>query len=998
MNGNKKIMIMKRLLKPAVALAAMVGIWVGTAHAQVKTKAALKYVTQSHTSEDGKYTWFTVTGDPLNTRIYTLKNGLSVYLTVNRSEPRIQTNIAVRTGSNNDPKDCTGLAHYLEHLLFKGTDRYGSLDYAKEKPLLDQIEALYEQYRATTDEGKRAQVYAQIDKVSGEAAKYAIANEYDKMLSAIGAKGTNAYTSVERTVYINDIPSNMVGKWLKIEGERFRNPVLRLFHTELEAVYEEKNISLDNDRRAAYTKLMEAVFPTHNYGQQTTIGTVEHLKNPSIKKIKEYYSHYYVPNNMAICLSGDFDPDQVIRLIDQNFGSFQTKAVTPYKGPQEVPLKGIQRLEVSGPEAEFVNIAFRFPGAAHPDLPAIEMIDYLLSNSSAGLIDLNLVKQQKVLQAFSYTSSNTDYGVHVFAGSPKEGQSLEDVEELLLSQIALIKKGEFDASLLLAVVNDMEIQQMRQYESNRGRTGGYIEAFITGQNWVDYVQKIDKMRRLTKEDVVRVANTYYMDNHVVVYKRTGERENVQKVVKPTITPVEVNREAQSEFLTSIVAMEAPKISPRFLNYDRDISKSALKSGVPLHYVKNEENALFSLYYLLDFGKNQDKLLAFAIEYLPFLGTDIYTPDEISKKFYALGTTFDVSSGDDQVYVYVSGLAQNFDASVELFEHLLKHAQPNQEALNSLIDRTVKSRNDAKLNKGAILWKGMYNYGLFGAKNPFNDVLQEDQLRAVKAQALVDKIRELTDYQHRVLYYGPASPAEVTATLDRLHLLPASLKPVPTDNPYQHSQTSKNKVYFVNYDMVQAEILWLSRSVNYDANLYKSIRMFNEYYGGNMSSIVFQTIRESKALAYSTFSNFVTPPKHSDPYFVQAYVGTQSDKLDEAMKGMFELLNDMPKSENLFENSKASIKNKIDTERIIRTAILFNYESALKHGLKADQRQEIYDALEKLSFTDVQSFHKNYVAGKQYNLLVLGSKERLDMKALAQYGEVVELSLQDLFGY
>jgi predicted Zn-dependent peptidase len=990
---------MKHFLKPALSLALLLTMATTATWAQKsKIKDTVKFKTMSQTSPDGKYTWFSVGGDPLNTRMYTLKNGLRVFMTVNKSEPRIQTNIAVRTGSNNDPKDCTGLAHYLEHMLFKGTDRYGSLDYAKEKPLLDQIEELYEKYRATKDDAKRKEIYAQIDKISGEAAKYAIANEYDKMLSAIGAKGTNAYTSWERTVYINDIPSNMLAKWIKIEAERFRNPVLRLFHTELEAVYEEKNISLDNDRRTASFKLFEAVFPTHNYGQQTTIGTVEHLKNPSIKKIKEYYAAYYVPNNMAICISGDFDPDQVIAWVDEAFGSFQSKDVLRYQGTTEAPITAIKRINVTGPEAEFVNLAYRMPGAGHADLPAIEMIDYMLSNSTAGLIDLNLVKQQRVLEAYGYTNIMTDYGVHILGGSPLEGQKLEDIEKMLISQLDLIKKGQFDQSLVNAVVNDMEIQQMRQFESNRGRTGDYIEAFITNQNWEDYIQKIDKMRKLTKEEIVRVANLYYKDNYVVVYKRLGEREDVTKVVKPQITPVEVNREAQSDFLKTLVAMPSPAIKPRFLDYNTDLQRSELATTVPLHYVRNEENTLFTLYYLLDIGKNHDKELAFAIEYLPFLGTDKFTADDISKKFYELGTTFDVSSGDDQVYVYVSGLAKNFDASVELLEHLLANAKADEAALASLIDRTLKGRSDAKLDKRTILWRGMQSYGMYGSRNPFNDVITEENLKMIKSSTLIDKIKHITSFQHRVLYYGPAPVTEVTAALDRLHITPKALQPVPTDNAYTYQEVGKPKVYFVNYDMVQAEILWLSRSVDYDPQMYKEIRMFNEYYGGNMSSIVFQTIRESKALAYSTFSSFVTPPKGGDPYFVQAYVGTQADKLQDAVGGMFELLNGIPESENLFQNSKASIRNKIETERIIRTAILFNYESAVRHGVDRDQRADIYTALEGMNFGDVQAFHNQYVAGKQFNLLVLGSKDKIDMAALSKYGEVVELSLKDLFGY
>ena len=204
-------------------------------------------------------------------------------------------------------------------MLFKGTNVYGTLDYKKEAPMLEKIEALYEDYRSyeMSDTKNRERIWADIDSISGEAAKYAIANEYDKMVSGLGAKGTNAYTSFEKTVYINDIPSNQLEKWLKLEAERFRFPVFRLFHTELEAVYEEKNRSLDSDGSKLFESLFDGLFPKHQYGQQTTIGTIEHLKNPSLTEIRKYFNKYYVPNNMALCLSGDFDYDETIRLIEK---------------------------------------------------------------------------------------------------------------------------------------------------------------------------------------------------------------------------------------------------------------------------------------------------------------------------------------------------------------------------------------------------------------------------------------------------------------------------------------------------------------------------------------------------------------------------------------------------------------------------------------------------------------------------------------------------------
>lgn len=314
-------------------------------------------------AKSGGYTYKYITNDPMQARFYTLKNGLTVILSVNKKDPRIQTLIGTRAGSNNDPKDHTGLAHYLEHLLFKGTEQYGSLDWAKEKPYLDKIEGLYDTYNHTSDATARKTLYHQIDSVSGLAAKYAIANEYDKMMTGMGAQGTNAHTWVEETIYEEDIPSNAIDKYLTVQAERFKDPVFRLFHTELEAVYEEKNRGLDNDSRKSYELMLSSLFPTHNYGQQSTIGTVEHLKNPSLKAIRQFYNSYYVPNNMAIVMAGDFNFDYVIKKIDEDFGYMKPKPVPEYKAPVEAPIKAPIVKEVVGPDAENVMIAYRMPGA-----------------------------------------------------------------------------------------------------------------------------------------------------------------------------------------------------------------------------------------------------------------------------------------------------------------------------------------------------------------------------------------------------------------------------------------------------------------------------------------------------------------------------------------------------------------------------------------------------------------------------------------------------------
>ena len=936
--------------------------------------------------------------DPLNTRIYTLDNGLKVYLSVYKDAPRVQTYIAVRAGSKNDPADATGLAHYLEHMLFKGTDKYGSLDFEKEKVLIDQIEALYEEYRTIDmdDEENRNRVYAQIDSVSGEAAKFAIANEYDKMVSGIGAKGTNAYTSAESTVYVNDIPSNQLEKWLSIESERFRNPVFRLFHTELEAVYEEKNRGLDNDGRKMFEAMLSGLFQKHTYGTQTTIGTVEHLKNPSLTEIRKYFNKYYVPNNMAICLSGDFDPDQVIVWINEKFGSFERKNDPEFTPGVEEPITSPIIKEVYGPDVERVYLAFRFPGIEERETQVMRMIDMVLSNSQAGLVDLNLNQQQKVLNASCFPYTLKDYSTHILYGIPKQGQSLDEVKDLLLTEVEKVKNGLFPDWLLPAIISDMKLEKIKKLENNSSRANEFVQSFILDIEWEEYIKEFEVLESITKEEVMEVANKYYQDNYVMVRKNSGEDKTVRKVTKPAITPVEVNREAKSDFLNTILETDVAEIEPDFINFEEDIARS--NCGVELLHKSNTENDRFKLYYITDMGKNHNPKLGLAVDYLKYLGTDEISPTQKQEEFYKLGCEVSVNSQNEQTYITLTGLNDNFNASVELFENLLANAVANDAALENLKLDVLKKREDAKLNKQTILYSGMANFAKYGAENPFTNQISAEELMATKADELLKIIHNLTSYEHRVLYYGPLSVEEVTSTLTELHQLPKELKTLPEGGDYAELDINNSSVYVVDYDMKQAEILMVAKGASYDANKMPLIRLHNEYFGGSMGSIVFQTLRESKALAYSVYSTYSSPRTADKSHYVMAYIGTQSDKLKEAMIGMNELLTKLPAADANMENAQDAIVQKIRTERITKDRVLFSYESAKRLGIEKDAREDVYNNVSNFTMDDLQTFHNEYISGNEYTILVLGNKEELDMDALKEYGEVKFLTLEDIFGY
>jgi predicted Zn-dependent peptidase len=938
-------------------------------------------------------------GDPLKARIYTLDNGLKVYLTSYDDAPRVQTNIAVRAGSKNDPEDATGLAHYLEHMLFKGTDIYGSLDFSAEKPMLEKIESLYEEYRSIDmdDTENRERVWRQIDSISGEAAKYAIANEYDKMVTGLGAKGTNAYTSNEKTVYINDIPSNQIEKWLKLEAERFRYPVFRLFHTELEAVYEEKNISLDNDGRKLFESLFDGLFPNHQYGQQTTIGTIEHLKNPSLTEIRKYFNKYYVPNNMAICLSGDFDYDETIRLINKYWGGFERKEDPTFEVIKEMSIAEPVFKEVYGPEAERLYIGFRFDGANTEDARMLTMVDMVLSNSAAGLIDLNLNQEQELIGGGCFPYVLKDYSMHGFYGSPKQGQTLEEVKDLLLAQIEEVKAGNFPDWLVGAIISDLKLNQIKKLESNSGRANEFVSSFILGISWEDHKNEMAELEKITKQDIIDFANAKYSDNYVVVYKRNGKDNSVMKVTKPAITPVSVNRDDQSEFLVNLLADEETNIEPVFLDFDKDIQKSNI-GDVELIYKENTENERFKLNYILDMGKDHDKKLKLAVDYLKFLGTEEMSPAQKEEEFYKLGCDLSVNCGTDKVTITLSGLANNFDESVALFEQILAGAVADEEALVNLKSKILKERSDAKLNRQIILWRAMGNYAKYGDSSSFRNILSEEALNDVTSVELVDLIHNLTTYKHRVLYYGPENITKVASELSKLHINKSDLKEIPAKVEFTEGTMDKPLVYVVDYDMKQAEVMMLSKGSKLNMDEYSQIRFHNEYFGGGMSSIVFQEMRESKALAYSVYSTYTIPSDKDVSHYLMSYIGTQADKLGEAMAGMTELLENMPEAEANMNNAKDAIEQKIRTERLTKSKVLSEYEKAQKIGINHDIRKDMYESVQTYDMNTLKEFHNSHIAGGTRVVMVLGSKDDLDLEVLKQYGEIVHLTLEDVFGY
>ena len=640
----------------------------------------------------------TVPGDALQTKIYTLDNGMKIFMSVNKEQPRIQTYMAVKVGSKNDPSETTGLAHYFEHLMFKGTEHFGTVDYEAEKPMLDEIEQLFEVYRQTTDEAERAAIYHKIDSVSYEASKLAIPNEYDKLMAIIGADGTNAWTSADETVYTEDIPSNQIDNWARIQADRFRHGVIRGFHTELETIYEEKNMSLTQDSRKLWEAIDQALFPHHPYGQQTTLGSQEHLKNPSITNVKKYHDVYYVPNNIAVCVSGDFDPDEMVAAIEKYFGDWEPNPNIPaLQFEQEAPITEPIEREVFGLEAENLALAWRLPAPADLKTSAVaEIAGSVLYNGQAGLMDLDVNQLQKALYVYGGYEAQADYSYFLAMGAPKQGQTLEQVRDLVLEEVAKLRSGDFDEALLEATVNNIKLSKMRQLEDNASRAQNYVTAFINGIPWKDACKDIDRLAAVTKDDVIAFANEYLGENaYAVVYKRQGEDKTVQKVSAPKITPIVTNRDQASAFLTEIQNSEVKPIEPVFVDFSKDMSQFSLAEGAEVLYKKNELNDVFNLQLVYNKGSQQDPALSLAMSYLSYLGTPDMSAEEMASKMYSLACSYSAGAGATSSSIRVSGLSENMAEALRLVENLVQNAVPDEAILANLKADMIKDRADSK---------------------------------------------------------------------------------------------------------------------------------------------------------------------------------------------------------------------------------------------------------------------------------------------------------------
>ncbi|MEO8703168.1 MAG: insulinase family protein [Kofleriaceae bacterium] len=918
--------------------------------------------------------------DPAKVTVHRLSNGMTVYISPDAEEPSIVAHVAVRAGSRHDPATSTGLAHYLEHMVFKGTTKLGTLDYAKEKPHLDRIATLYDDLRKPGAD--TAKIFKEIDSETQKSAAFEIPNELEALYARIGVTGLNAFTADDQTVYVSTIPKNRLAQWARVEAARYDDAVFRLFWPELEAVYEEKNRALDNPGRRVNEALMVALFPKHGYGYSSGIGEIEHLKKPAYGDMVTFFNRYYTPGNMAILLSGDVDAS-VIPLLEKEFGNFKRKPGAAVEPGEITPLKGRTELKVPVPSNEGVVLAWHLVSAKHADRYPLEVMDALLYDGQGGILQRDLLLTQKVANAGSSPTFQREAGYFELRADVLAGQSQADAEKLLLALVAKLQAGNFtDADLATAILTQ-DIRHQRQLESNGGRLSIMEDAFVNGEDWRDAIASIDRMRKVTKADVIRVAKQYLTANFIAVHKVKGVVTSA-KIDKPGITAVKVDSTRQSAFVTQVLELPITPIEPVAIKEGQDYERGKLATG-DLIVVKNRRNSLFTASHTYEYGRADDRLACLALEVLKVSGAGKRSAEQVSRELHELGLVITTTCAKNGSSITLSGVDKNLDAGMTLLRDWLADPAFDEATLKARVAASLTERANTMASPQAIV-QASAAFARYGNDSELLVVATNKQLEAATPAQLKKLINRFLTMKHRTQYFGPR------ATADAGKAIQLGDGRLATKAPRGNRLRKPNTTVLVDQETAQTHV-WL---IWPRANASDADRAAGSVFAEYTRPLLYQEVREARGLAYTVFGGFDPGARKVDDAAAMAYVATQSDKTHDAIDAVLETMM-RPIDPNRFAIAQETLGQSYRVDRIPPRAIANVVYTWDDQGKKTDPRAARYERASKIDKAALEAWTKTALA-QQTIVSITGNRTKLDDAKLKKLPPVTTIETAKLFGF
>ena len=935
----------------------------------------------------------------LKVKEYRLENGLTVWLNEDHSQPKVFGAVVVKAGA----KDCpdTGIAHYFEHMMFKGTDRIGTLDYESEKVLLDSIAMKYDELAMTEDTAARARLQKEINELSIRSSEYVIPNEFNRLINRFGGSGLNAATSYDATIYFNTFSPQYMVQWAEINSERLINPVFRLFQSELETVYEEKNMYGDFIGGQVMDTLMARYFGPHPYAYPI-IGSTKNLKNPRLTEMHKFFEDYYVASNMALILSGDFDAQQVMPILEKAFSRIRSGNAPKQEKVMLPPFNGRETMKVKFPIPfiKAMGLGFRGVSANHEDQVALNIAVNLLNNANGtGYLD-KLMVEHKLMGALAINESMNEAGILAVAIMPKLLiQSYSSAEKMVWDEINRVKNGDFSDEMF----NSLKLEQKRQYASSLenidSRATIMMNLFSQGKSWNDYLNEVARIESITKEDVVRVAQKYFSNNYLCVTKSTGKYPK-DNLPKPAFSPVVPrNADASSSYAKQLEKIPEQQVAPRIIDFEKDVKTSKLTPLVTLYTTPNPLNDIFTLNISYGIGALEQPELMQLTNYLQLLGTESLSFEQFRSRLQSIGSTLAFDVTPDAFVMKVTGFDNHIDETMELVGDFIRHAKADDKKLRQIVD-DAKVSEKAFFKSGDNVASALLEQVKYGDQSRYLRKLSLSQIKKLKGKdmlAIYDKVRSVQCDLH---YCGTLPVEKVIGTI-RQHL-PLERTTVASNSPYYRElkQYDRPTVFFIDMpDMAQSIVYAYIKGdpVDDKASRHAS-QLFSVYFGGDMSSLMFQEIREFRSFAYRTSGRYQLPNhahKGTAGSFT-AMLSTQSDKTLDALGVLDSLIREMPLKPERMEAVKQTLVNRINNDYPPFRNLSEKVASARMEGFDRDPAEEFLRDIATMDMQDISRFYQEQISGRPVVYVITGNRKHIDMKKLAEYGTIIKVKKKGIY--
>lgn len=921
---------------------------------------------------------------------YKLDNGFTVILSPDPLQSEAFGMVVVNAGAKHDPPTATGLAHYMEHMLFKGTQQIGTVNWEKEKPWIEKIIELYDELALAQDDEERRTIQLKINEASLKANEYVINNELWSVLMEMGGTGLNAGTGPDATYYFNSFPPGQIEKWLEIYSHRFIDPVFRGFQAELEVVYEEKNMYND----MFFFTLLEAFnynfFKNHPYGQQSIIGSIDHLKNPQLSKMIDFYNTWYVANNMALVLTGNFDPEVVMPMIKDRFSRLPSRDLPHREIPREEPFNGREFVSGRYSPISLGILGFRTPTQPHPDKIHLEIANGILSNTSgSGLLD-QLMLENKIMMAQLVELPYIDHGATAIIFIPKLfRQSRNRAEKLVLEQLKALKTGQFDASLVEAI----KLEKYRDFQlsledpAERGQL--LAGAFVAGEELENVFTYSERIKDITREDIMRVANIWYGDDFLAFHSKMGSQKT-EKIEKPGFEPVISNLEARSDYVLQLDNMPVISIDYQPVDFTNDIQSIVLKPYATLFHTENQVNDIFSLTIRYHAGTNGKPILKHVATVMNYAGADNMSPSELRSRFAKLGVTFSISASENYFDVEIIGPEQSLAEALSFTNSLLYNPVIPKSAMKKIWENERIERR-METSEPMSVARILFDYARYGENSPYLTRLSRRQVKRIVERDVRAALTEVLNYQTDIHFTGQTSPMQAKSLIDQHFQLGEELQQGITPMVNDFVQYHENTILFIDdRKAVQSNIIFFLNGESYSTNDQALIDAYNTYFGGDFSGIVMQEIREFRSLSYAAMGNYITPPLQGKETAFMGYVGTQSDKTIEALEVYTDILKNLPHKPERMQMIRNYLIQSGQTQKPGFRRMSKQIQNWKLQGWQEDPYLILKDRYKSLEFNDIVAFHEKFIKDKPLVIMIVGNKRDLDMDAIAKFGKITEL--------